>query len=141
MIQIRLKMNQKGKRNFIIFLEILALVLFIILYFMFRIQDGSTEGHASPQSLYKMNPEIDLIVWNDSSYVNAKGVDWVQELALSEESLLGTVQRTNVKRRFRDLDATKVAVGAEIHAVKERKDIILVHTGDSVQRYLQYIEG
>jgi len=40
----------------------------------------STDENASPETLYKNDNSIDMLIYNDRAYVNAQNLDWVSEL-------------------------------------------------------------
>lgn len=99
-----------------------------------------TSKYAEPQYLYNENPSIDMFVHEDTAFVNASDVDWVVELELTKDALLGTVKETGVSKGFKDWDATLLNVGSNIYK-SERLDILLVEFNGLIIPYLKIVEG
>lgn len=102
---------------------------------------GVSPNAASPERLYRNNSEIDLFVYKDTAYVYAADVDWVKELEWTPDVCVGSIQRTNITRRFRDFDATRLHEGTEIYSAKERPDFLIVCLGSEILPYHRYAEG
>ena len=120
-----------------------VIAIFVISAFVcfFIINNGSTHNNASPDVLFEKNSAIDMVVYNNTPYVYATEVTWVNEFTLTPDIFLGEVQRTDVKRNFRDFDATKLSINTKIYSSKERKDVILVLKNGEYIPYLEYKEG
>ncbi len=100
----------------------------------------NTSENMKPTSLYKANPSIDLIVYNNSAYVNAKEVDWVIALNLEKKILIGSINRTGITSNFKEWDATILSVGTQIYET-EKTEILFVEEGGDLTPYLLYVEG
>lgn len=110
-----------------------------LLFFVIGCQ-SNTSKYSEPQSLYDANPNIDMFVYENTAFVNASDVDWVKELELNKDSLLGTIKETGVSTGFKDWDATLLEVGSNIYK-SERSDILLVDCNGSMIPYFKYVEG
>lgn len=123
-------------------LKYLTLVILIgIIILLFKVIHTSTINNAKPEALYKKDNSVDLLVYRDTAYINASGIDWMNELQLTSSNQLGTIKRTNIKKRFKNFDATKLEVGTDIYSTKERDDIVLVKIGDNYVPYYRIVEG
>lgn len=131
----------KRNNNRVKFTILLILTFLIIIALLIKIANMSTKNNASPEVLYKNDKAIDFFVYQNTAYVNASTIDWIHELKLTPEKQLGVIQRTNIKRNYKDFDATKLVVGTIIYNVYDRKDILLVLIHDQYIPYYQYIEG
>lgn len=96
--------------------------------------------YAEPQYLYNENPSIDMFVYENTTFINASDIDWVIELELIKDDLLGTIKQTGVSKDFKDWDATLLDVGSEIYK-SERLDILLVESNGLIIPYLKIVEG
>lgn len=121
------------------YLSIMIVLIFLIL--LIRIFSMSTHNNAKPEALYDKDNSIDLLVYNDTAYVNASNINWINELQLTSLKPLGTIKRSNVKKRFKNNDATKLPEGTEFYATNEREEIILVKSGDVYVPYYKVVEG
>lgn len=117
------------------------MALLIIIVLSIYINGLSTKNNASPEMLYKKNSSIDFLVYQDTAFVNAADIDWIQELKLTPDEELGIIQRTNIQKNYRDYDATILVEGTKIYSVKDRKDILLVLIDKEYIPYYQYVEG
>ena len=100
----------------------------------------STAENASPEALYSADPDIDLFVYEGTAYVNALDVDWVGELSLAKNAVLGEVCRSGVTDDFREWDATVLPEGTVIYESGESQ-VLLAEIGDALIPYLKYAEG
>lgn len=96
--------------------------------------------YAEPQYLYDKNPNIDIFIYEDTAFENASDIDWVAELELTKDKLLGTIKETEVSKKFKDWDATVLDVGSLIYK-SERLDILLVESNGLIIPYLKIVEG
>lgn len=113
----------------------------IILLILSLTKDRSTIHNAKPEKLLKNDNKIDLLIINDTVYVNAYNIDWINNLILNKKSLLGYIQRTNVIMNFKNFDATYLDVDSKIYSAVERDDILLVLTKNGLVPYYKYVEG
>lgn len=101
----------------------------------------STENNASPKALYQQDKSIDFLVYNETAFVNASNLDWVTELELKSNEKLGEIKRTDVKKKFKDFDATILEVGTEFYSVSGRDDFVMVFIDNVMVPYYAYVEG
>lgn len=131
-------MESMNKKRTVIILT--AIISFFLLFVLF-IDSGTTKNNATPGTLYGKNNNIDLLVYQNASFVCAKNVNWIKEITTTPGELLGEILRTNVDKNFRDFDATKLSVGTKIYSVKEREDIIVAYINGKYIPYFKYLEG
>jgi len=129
-----------------IFKHILLLAFFLLLSgcsnsIKDNIVHSSTKDSASPENLYKDDNSIDFLVYNDTAYVNAEYLDWVNELALESDEKIGIIMRTSVTKGFKDFDATILQAKTEVYSVFGRDDIVLVLIDEKWIPYYAYVEG
>jgi hypothetical protein len=118
--------------------------LVIIIFALFCLFTGcfsSTADNASPKAVLKNDPNADFFIMESTVYINAASIDWVKELSLNVDVLLGTIKNTGVKKNFKDWDATILDIGTEIYKAENRNDIVLVKVGERYLPYLRYVEG
>lgn len=113
--------------------------IFCLMIFVTGCQ-SNTSKYAEPQYLYNENPSIDMFVYEDTAFENASDIDWVAELELTKDRLLGTIKETEVSKDFKDWDATVLGVGSSIYK-SERSDILLVESNGLIIPYLKIVEG
>ncbi len=102
---------------------------------------GNIKDNTSPDALYKADNDTDLLVYENTAYVNAATTDWVMELELAQDKKLGEIKRTNVTKKFKDFDATYLDVGTEVYSAIGRKDILLANINNMMVPYLKIVEG
>lgn len=119
----------------------ITLLCFSIIVFMTVACSKSTADNASPETLYKQNNSIDMLVYNKIAYVKASDIDWVKEVELTNSKELGEIQRTDITMGFENLDATVLEVRTKVYSVLERDDFVLVYINDSWIPYYAYVEG
>lgn len=124
------------------FISVLGIVAFVILIALFKhISNSSTLNNASAESLYENDNSIDLLVYQNTTFVKADEIDWILPLQLNPNTLLGSIQRNNINKNFSDFDATKLEIGTKIYSALERNDILLVLVNGEYIPYFNYIEG
>lgn len=117
------------------------LISILILSFSACSKIHSTADNASPEALYQQDQSIDFLVYNDIAYVNAADLDWVADLKLTSSEKIGEIKRTNVTKKYKDLDATILEVGTEFYSVTGRDDFVLVSVNHELVPYYAYVEG
>lgn len=117
------------------------LLISIIAFASKASKSSNTANNDNPDVLYRQDHSIDLLVYNDTAYVNATDIDWVTELELKSNKKLGEIERTSVTRKFRNYDATILEVGTEIFSVIGRNDIVLVSIDKVMVPYFAFVEG
>lgn len=100
-----------------------------------------TVNNASPEAILKTNPEADFFVMDNTVFINASDIKWVKKLEFKEGKSLGKINKTGVKRDFKDWNATILDAETEIYEVEGRKDIVYVKTDNKYIPYLKYVEG
>jgi len=99
-----------------------------------------TSQHDDPDYLFMNSPDIDMIVYEVSAYVNASDVDWVATQALEKGDEIGLIQDTYTVDTKDLLTSTKLPKGTIVYE-SEKDNIILVDIDGEVIPYLQWIEG
>lgn len=124
--------------------KIIAIILMCVFIIpLAACSKNSVDISGSPQSLYDNNKSIDFLVYKGSAYVNAKDIEWIQEIDIDSGEKLGEIKRTSVTKNFKDYDATVLPVGTEIYSVSgaQSGDMILVLIDDAPVIYYAYREG
>ena len=123
--------------------KITGFILLCVLIISLSACSNSTDISGSPKSLYDNNNSIDFLVYDDTAYINASNIEWIAEFELESDEKLGEIKRTNITKKFKDFDATVLAVGTEFYSVLGSKsgDLILVYIDDVAVPYYAYIEG
>jgi len=123
--------------------RIIAFGLILLLIVMFTGCAKSPPGieETKPDTMYRNDNSIDMLVYDGKAFVNAADYDWVADLELSPGQQLGTIKRTDVTRNFKDFDATKIETGVIIYAAVERGDFVLADIDGSFVPYYAWVEG
>ncbi len=101
---------------------------------------NGTASHDDPDYMLKNNPNIDMIVYGLSAYINANDVEWVIELDLEKKDEIGVIQGVYTIDTELFLTATLIPEGAVVYKTT-RDDIIIVEVDDVLIPYLEWIEG
>lgn len=102
----------------------------------------TTIGNPTAEEMLESNPQADLLQYQGIVYVNAKGIDWVQEKTLEAGERVGEIKRQSSELPYADLTATKLPEGTELFKPKEKSgDILIAVVGEEQIRYLAMIEG
>ncbi|GBF75574.1 hypothetical protein PA598K_03992 [Paenibacillus sp. 598K] len=101
----------------------------------------TTIGNPTAEAMLERNPQTDLLQYQGIVYVNAKGIDWVQEQALEAGERVGEIKRQSSELPYADLTATRLPEGTELFKPKEKSDILIAVVGEEQIRYLAMIEG
>lgn len=128
------------KRKKIHYILIFAIVVLVILVTL-HLRNSSTIYNASADTLYKNDTSIDLFVYQNTAFVKADQIEWILQLQLTPNNLLGSIQRNNIKKNFSNFDATILEVGTKIYSTLERDDIVLLLVNGEYIPYFNYIEG
>ncbi|MDF2944610.1 MAG: hypothetical protein K0S01_3468 [Herbinix sp.] len=133
------------KKLILYFCSVIIVVILITGIIIFATRDfnltNNTANNDNPEVLYKRDNSIDLLVYNDTAYVNATDIYWVSELELKSDIKLGEIKRTNVTKKFKDFDATVLEVGTEVYSVLGRGDFVLVNIDGTLVSYYALVEG
>ena len=101
----------------------------------------STKNNAIPEEVLKENANGDFLIIDNTVYKNVEDVQWVRDISVKEGSVLGRINKTKVKRNFKNWNATVLGVGTEIYKVEDRQDIVLAKKDDKYIPYIKYVEG
>ena len=101
----------------------------------------STANNASPEVILKTDPNADFFIMANRVYKNVADITWVKELTLKEGKVLGTINKTWVKKNFKDWNATSLDVGTTIYEVIGRRDIVVIKNAGKYIPYFEYVEG
>lgn len=122
-----------------------AFIIVILSFIIFATRDFnltySTANNDNPDELYRRDNSIDLLVYNDTAYVNATDFDWVAGLELKRDIKLGEIKRTKVTKKFSNFDATMLEVGTEVFSVLGRDDFAFVYIDNILVPYYALVEG
>ncbi len=93
-----------------------------------------------PENLYRNDNSIDMFVYQETAYVNAKDTDWVAEQKFIKGDMAGKIKNSGATKEFQDWDATILPVGTEIFET-DNSEILLASCGEELVPYLKYVEG
>ena len=94
----------------------------------------------SPEAVYAEDKNADFFVYEDTVYVNAQDIEWIQAMQLTAGEQEGEIKRTGVTEDFQDWDATVLDEGTVIYE-SDASEILLAEDGDELVPYLKYVEG
>ncbi|EQB85841.1 hypothetical protein J2Z44_002279 [Clostridium punense] len=118
-----------------------GIVLFLLLTSLITGCFRSTKNNATSEVLLKTNTNADFFIMDNTVYKNAIDIDWVKGISVKEGSALGRINKTKVKRNFKNWNATVLGVGTEIYKLEDRQDIVLAKKDDKYIPYIKYVEG
>ena len=94
----------------------------------------------SPVAVYAEDKNADFFVYEDTVYVNAQDIEWIQAMQLTAGEQEGEIKRTGVTEDFQDWDATVLDEGTVIYE-SDASGVLLADEGDKLVPYLKYVEG
>ena len=94
----------------------------------------------SPEAVYAEDKNADFFVYEDTVYVNAQDIEWIQAMQLTAGEQEGEIKRTGVTEDFQDWDATVLDEGTVIYE-SDASGVLLADEGDKLVPYLKYVEG
>lgn len=94
----------------------------------------------SPEAVYAEDKNADFFVYEDTVYVNAQDIEWIQAMQLTAGEQEGEIRRTGVTEDFQDWDATVLDEGTVIYE-SDASGVLLADEGDKLVPYLKYVEG
>lgn len=94
----------------------------------------------SPEAVYVEDKNADFFVYEDTVYVNAQDIEWIQTMQLTAGEQEGEIKRTGVTEDFQDWDATVLDEGTVIYE-SDASGVLLADEGDELVPYLKYVEG
>ena len=94
----------------------------------------------SPEAVYAEDKNADFFVYEDTVYVNAQDIEWIQAMQLTAGEQEGEIKRTGVTEDFQDWDATVLDEGTVIYE-SDASGVLLADEGDELVPYLKYVEG
>lgn len=118
-----------------------GIVLFLLLTSLITGCFRSIKNNATPEVVLKDNPNADFFIMENAVYKNAEDVQWVKDIPLKKGNILGKINKTHVKKNFKNWNATVLGVGTEIYKLEGRDDIVLAKKDDRYIPYIRYVEG
>lgn len=94
----------------------------------------------SPEAVYAEDKNADFFVYEDTVYVNAQDIEWIQAMQLTAGEQEGEIRRTGVTEDFQDWDATVLDEGTVIYE-SDASGVLIADEGDELVPYLKYVEG
>lgn len=94
----------------------------------------------SPEAVYAEDKNADFFVYEDTVYVDAQDIEWIQAMQLTAGEQEGEIRRTGVTEDFQDWDATVLDEGTVIYE-SDASGVLLADEGDELVPYLKYVEG
>lgn len=97
-------------------------------------------GNPDVEEVFELYEDPDVLMWNDLVYI--AGVDWVDELELTQGELVGeVVKQTDEVDAFVNGAANRLEVGSGIYKSLEKNFVLLVERDGEWVRYYALIEG
>lgn len=121
--------------------RIKGIILFLLLASLITGCFRSTKNNAIPEEVLKENPNADFLIIDNTVYKNVEDVQWVRDISVKEGSVLGRINKTKVKRNFKNWSATMLDIGTEVYKLEGREDIVLAKKEDKYIPYIKYVEG
>ena len=94
----------------------------------------------TPENLYEQDSSIDLLVYEDTAYVNSADTDWVQEKTFEKGEPVGEIKDSGVTEDFQDWDSTVLPEGTMIYE-SDDDTILLAECDGELVPYLKWVEG
>lgn len=94
----------------------------------------------TPENLYEQDSSIDLLVYEDTAYVNSADTDWVQEKTFEKGEPVGEIKDSGVTEDFQDWDSTVLPEGTMIYE-SDDDTILLAECDGELIPYLKWVEG
>ena len=94
----------------------------------------------TPENLYEQDSSIDLLVYEDTAYVNYADADWVQEKTFEKGERIGEIGDSGVTEEFQDWDSTVLSEGTVIYE-SDDDTILLAECDGELIPYLKWVEG
>ena len=94
----------------------------------------------TPENLYEQDSSIDLLVYEDTAYVNSADTDWVQEKTFEKGEPVGEIKDSGVTEDFQDWDSTVLPEGTVIYE-SDDDTILLAECDGELIPYLKWVEG
>ncbi|WP_052245762.1 hypothetical protein [Sporosarcina sp. ZBG7A] len=102
-----------------------------------------TEPTSKPpdsDEVLRQEPDADILQWQGSVY--QADVEWIQELELTKNELLGEIlYNSQIPEDFQDGTATKLPIGSVIYSTNEGGMYVLVEVDGELRKYLLLTEG
>ncbi|VDH01094.1 Uncharacterised protein [Lysinibacillus sphaericus] len=92
------------------------------------------------EEVLDQDPDADILQWQGSVY--QADMEWVQELELAKNELLGEIlYNAQIPEDFQDGTATKLPIGSMIYSTREGGMYLLVEVDGELRKYLLLTEG
>ncbi|MGN7407890.1 hypothetical protein [Sporosarcina sp. SAFN-010] len=102
-----------------------------------------TEPTSKPpdsDEVLRQEPDADILQWQGSVY--QADVEWIQELELTKNELLGEIlYNAQIPEDFQDGTATKLPIGSMFYSTNEGGMYVLVEVDGELWKYLLLTEG
>lgn len=100
----------------------------------------TTINNPTVQEVFELYSDADIFLWDSIVYLT--NIDWVNELVLTEDDLLGVIKyNTSNVSEFNNSAANILPIGTEIYTTKERKDILIAKYNGELKYYYMMVEG
>lgn len=105
-----------------------------------KVTIDDSSRHAEPDYLYLNEPDIDMIVYGLTAYVNGIDVAWGVDMNLEKKDEIGTIEAAYTVDTELLLTATKLEIGTVVYET-EKHSVILVQVNGELVPYLEWVEG
>ncbi|TSB47665.1 hypothetical protein [Alkalicoccobacillus porphyridii] len=96
--------------------------------------------HIDAEEVLTLSPDADIFQFNAVIYQT--NIDWVDELSLSPQDVVGEIQAQNeTSTDFEDEMANKIPVGTKIYSAKDHGDMLMVEVDGEWRNYYAIVEG
>ncbi len=119
------------------------IVLALLMITGCNIQGGTTTvsiDSIDAAEVLKLDSDADIFQYDGVIYKT--NIDWVEELSLTKDVLIGEIQTKNdTNTDFKDEMSNKLPVGTKIFSTKKRGDILIIESEGKTKKYLAIVEG
>lgn len=121
-----------------------GIILSVLVLTSCKSESGTiTEPTSKPpdsDEVLRQEPDADILQWQGSVY--QADVEWIQELELTKNELLGEIlYNSQIPEDFQDGTATKLPIGSMIYSTNEGGMYVLVEVDGELRKYLLLTEG
>ena len=100
----------------------------------------STSANPTAEEILTADPTANVFQWKEIIYET--DIDWVEELELQEDKIIGEIEvKVSKANEFKNGAANQLPIGAKIYSVKGHHDILVVKYAEQTKRYLALVEG
>lgn len=100
-------------------------------------------SNPTPEDILSDDINADIFLMDDTVYINAKDIDWVNEEEHTIGEKVGKIKnQTKESEEFDNFTASKLSTGTEIYELEEKKgSIYIVKLNGEKIPYLGLVEG